>query len=67
MAAATAILTLAAAYLAIGLAVGVAFVAGGIGRAMPDAGSFSAGARILILPGSALLWPVILRRWIGRR
>jgi len=67
MAAATAILTLAAVYLAIGIAVGVAFVGGGIGRTMPDAGLVSPGARILILPGSALLWPVILRRWIGRR
>jgi len=64
MAAATAILILAAAYLAIGIVVGVAFVARGIGRAMPGAGSVSAGARILILPGCALLWPVILRRWI---
>ncbi len=64
MAAATAILTLAAAYLAIGIVVGLAFVAGGIGRAMPGAGSMSAGARILILPGCALLWPVILRRWM---
>ena len=64
MTAATAILTLAVAYLAIGIVVGVAFVAGGIGGAMPDAGPVSAGARFLILPGCALLWPVILRRWM---
>ena len=47
MAAATAILTLAVVYLAIGIVVGVAFVAGGVGRVMPDTGSVSMGARIL--------------------
>ena len=66
MATATAILTFAAIYLAVGIAVGVAFVTAGIGRAMPDAGPVTAGARLLILPGCALLWPLVLRRWIGR-
>jgi hypothetical protein len=66
MATATAIVTLAAFYLVVGIVVGTAFVVVGIGRVMPHAGPVTAGARILILPGCALLWPVVLRRWIAR-
>jgi hypothetical protein len=27
----------------------------------------SAGARIVLLPGSVLLWPLVLRRWLKSR
>jgi hypothetical protein len=67
MATATAIVTLAALYLAVGVVIGAAFVVAGISRVMPHAGPVTAGARILILPGCVLLWPVVLRRWIARR
>jgi len=56
-----------ALYAAIGLAVGLAFVAAGIGRVLPGSPSFTPGARLLILPGAAALWPYILVRWLKAR
>jgi hypothetical protein len=49
-------------YLAIGVAVGCAFVLVGVMRL--QAAPVSAGARILLLPGSIILWPLILSRWL---
>jgi hypothetical protein len=52
-----------AVYAAIGLAVGIAFVIAGAGRVLPGSTSFTPGARLLILPGAAALWPYVLIRW----
>lgn len=51
-----------AAYAAIGSAVALAFVTFGVTRVQPA--SLSLGARILILPGAAALWPYVVIRWI---
>ena len=51
-----------ALYAAIGLATALAFVAFGVTRVQPA--SVSLGARILILPGAAALWPYVLLRWL---
>jgi len=51
-----------ALYAAIGLVTGVAFVAFGVTRV--QAAPMSVGARILILPGAAALWPYVLMRWL---
>jgi hypothetical protein len=51
-------------YAAIGLAVGIAFLATGASRVLPGAASFTPGARLLILPGAAALWPYVLIRWL---
>ena len=40
----------------------VAFVTFGVTRVQPAA--MSPGARILILPGVAALWPYVLLRWL---
>ena len=53
-----------ALYAAVGLAVGIAFVVTGAGRVLPGTASFTAGARLLILPGAAALWPYVLIRWL---
>jgi hypothetical protein len=53
-----------ALYVAVGLVVAVAFVSYGASRALPEPIPLSLGARILIFPGSTLLWPVVLRRWL---
>lgn len=50
-------------YAAVGLAVGTAFVVKGIDRALDPPADVSIGARILILPGAAALWPYVLKRW----
>jgi hypothetical protein len=56
-----------ALYAAIGLGVGLAFVAAGIGRVLPGSLPFTPGARLLILPGAAALWPYVLVRWLKAR
>ena len=58
-----------AAYVAIGLIVGVPFVIAGIGRVDPAAKTAPATFRVLVLPGVVAMWPLMLRRWVraGRR
>jgi len=51
-----------ALYAAIGVATALAFVSFGVTRVQPV--SVSLGARILILPGAAALWPYVLVRWL---
>jgi hypothetical protein len=53
-----------ALYAAVGVAIGAAFVAFGIGRVLPDPAPVTLGARLLILPGAAALWPYTLMRWL---
>jgi hypothetical protein len=52
------------AYLGVGLLFGVAFVLIGAGKLDPHARAGTWGFRILILPGSVLLWPLLLPRWL---
>lgn len=51
-----------ALYAAVGVVTALAFVAFGVTRVQPAPVSF--GARILILPGAAALWPYVLARWL---
>ena len=59
-------LWLIGAYVAVGIATAVAFVAFGLARVMPHT-RVTAGARILFIPGAAALWPLILSRWLAPR
>lgn len=52
----------AALYAVLGLAVGAAFVLFGVTRVQPQ--PVSAGARVLLFPAAAALWPYILARWL---
>jgi membrane protein implicated in regulation of membrane protease activity len=61
------IVDLAGLYLGVGMLFAVAFVVFGVGRIDPAAVKGTVGFRILILPGSALLWPLLARRWASRR
>jgi hypothetical protein len=51
-----------ALYAAIGVVTAFAFVTAGVTRVQPA--SVSVGARVLILPGAAALWPYVLLRWL---
>jgi len=51
-------------YGAVGLCVALGFVLLGVESAMPGAGPVTWGARLLLLPGAAVLWPWVLRRWL---
>jgi hypothetical protein len=58
------LLWLLALYAAVGLATAVAFAAFGVTRVLPEPASMTPGARILIIPGAAALWPYVLMRWL---
>ncbi len=58
---------LVVAYLGLGLIFGLGFVTFGVQRVDPAAAEGTWGFRLLILPGVAAFWPLLLRRWVGRR
>jgi hypothetical protein len=53
-----------ALYAAAGIAVAAAFVVFGVTRVLPEPVPVTLGARILIFPGAATLWPYVLVRWL---
>lgn len=56
------VVAVAVAYLATGIAVGLVFLLGPIEQREPGSrGSYA--FRALLLPGMALLWPLVLHRW----
>ena len=55
---------LAGAYAGVGVVFAAAFVIWGVQRVDPAARGTRLGFRLLILPGSATLWPLLLRRWM---
>lgn len=61
--------TIVVTWLAAGLLVGVPFLAFAVGRVVEGAAGSSVMFRLMMLPGTALLWPVLLYRWFtaGRR
>ncbi len=52
-------------YAALGLIFAIAFVIRGVGRIDPAAQDGTWGFRLLILPGTVALWPLLARRWFG--
>lgn len=55
------------AYAGIGLLVGLAFVAVGSSRMDEAMTGTHWSVRILLLPGSAAVWPIVLVRWLSAR
>jgi hypothetical protein len=51
-------------FFGLGLLFAVAFVTTGVQRLDPNAKGSGVAFRLLILPGSAAFWPLLLRRWI---
>ena len=51
-------------YAAFGLLFAGAFLTAGINRVDPVSKGSGIGFRLIILPGVATLWPVLLTRWI---
>ncbi len=56
-----------AGYLVLGLAFAVAFVARGVAAIDPDARGMPWSARLLIVPGAAVLWPLMLWKWFRQK
>ena len=53
-----------ALYAVIGAVTALAFVTFGIARVLPAGTPVTPGARVLLMPGAALLWPYVLLRWL---
>jgi len=51
-------------YVALGLVFAVGFALRGAARIDPDARGATWGFKLLIVPGSAALWPLLLVRWM---
>ena len=54
-------------YATVGVVVGILFVSVGLSRVDPAAHGAPVGFRLAILPASAALWPICLRKWIRSR
>jgi hypothetical protein len=57
------LLRVAGAYLLCGSVFAIPFVCLGAGRIDPHAAHGSWGFRVLIIPGTVFLWPLLARRW----
>jgi hypothetical protein len=56
-----------ALYAVLGAVIALAFVTFGIARVLPAGTPVTLGARVLLMPGAALLWPYVLLRWVKAR
>jgi hypothetical protein len=56
-----------ALYVVVGAVTALAFVTFGIARVLPAGTPVTLGARVLLWPGAALLWPYVLARWVKAR
>lgn len=54
-------------YAALGIAFAIAFVTLGVARVDEAARGAPLGFRLLILPGTAALWPIMLMKWLRAR
>ncbi len=61
---ATGLVSAAGLYLALGLAFAIGFSARGAAKIDPGAREATRGFRLLIVPGAAALWPLLLHRWL---
>jgi hypothetical protein len=57
------ILTAIGLYALAGLLTALAFVTTGVTRVLPHPAPVTIGARILLIPAAAALWPYVLYRW----
>jgi hypothetical protein len=60
------LLVLLGVYAGAGLLFAIAFLTVGISQVDPDSKGSGVGFRLIILPGVAALWPVLLTRWVGK-
>jgi hypothetical protein len=66
MRAAELLVTVLAAYGALGVLFAAVFVTKGIARVDPFAKGSSAGFRLIVFPGTVALWPMMLVLWIRK-
>ena len=54
-------------YVFAGLVIAAAFVTFGVTQVLPHHPGVTVGARVLLFPGAAALWPYVLIRWLEAR
>ncbi len=59
------ILNILATYLILGLIFSVAFISRGCQRIDSDAKDAGFGFRLLIIPATVALWPLLLNKWLA--
>lgn len=57
------IVAAAGAYIVLGAAFAIVFLARGMGQVDPAAAASGKAFRLIVTPGVVALWPVLLRRW----
>jgi hypothetical protein len=57
------LVTIVGFYLAFGFVFAIFFVIWGVGKIDPSAAGSTPGFRAIIVPGVALLWPLLAKRW----
>lgn len=65
--AAQALVGVLAAYAALGLAFALAFVTRGVASIDAEAQGLPWRVRLILLPGAAALWPLMLWKWLKRQ
>jgi hypothetical protein len=65
MAVAEIIAAVLTAYMGVGFLFAIAFVAWGVSRVDEAAAGSGLAFRLMIIPGVAALWPVMLLRWLS--
>ena len=58
------VLVALALYAAMGVAIAAAFLVFGVTRVLPEPVPVTLGARIMLFPAAAALWPYVLIRWL---
>ena len=58
------LLLVLALYAAAGVVMAAGFLVFGVTRVLPEPAPVTLGARILLFPGAAALWPYVLIRWL---
>jgi len=61
---AEALLIMTGIYLLCGMVFAIPFVLVGVNKIEPHAARASRGFRVLIIPGTMFLWPLLARRWV---
>lgn len=56
--------SLLAIYFLIGIIIAIPFAFLAAGKILDEPADMTIGARILIIPGAAIVWPIVLTRWL---
>ncbi len=59
------VLTIACIYLVMGFVFAIAFLVKGIAMVDENTKGATIGFRIIILPGTIVFWPLLLKKWIS--